>query len=206
MAQLSLTAVDALVIGIVLISAGFAMLRGLIHETFAILEWVAGGYVALRFTPVFQPLLNGAVRPAWLEWLLVFIGTFLLVFIPLSIMSYRLSQMVKQSEIGPVDRVLGLVFGAARGLVIVGLAYIAFTALVPLKNHPASLTQARSYPLIRSTSEILRELAPRGIFASNLNASENNDRPSAEKTAGASPPGALDTLLETNGGSGTPSQ
>jgi membrane protein required for colicin V production len=181
------------------------MLRGLIHETFAILEWVAGGYVALRFTPVFQPLLNGAVRPPWLEWLLVFIGTFLLVFIPLSIMSYRLSQMVKQSEIGPVDRVLGLVFGAARGLVIVGLAYIAFTALVPLKNHPASLTQARSFPLIRNTSEILRELAPHDIFLSNLNASEN-DSPSSAKTAGAGPSGALDTLLETNGGSGTPSQ
>jgi membrane protein required for colicin V production len=205
MAQLSITAVDALVIGIVLISAGFAMLRGLIHETFAILEWIAGGYVALRFTPLFQPLLNGAIKPPWLEWLLVFIGTFLVVFIPLSIMSHRLSQMVKQSDIGPVDRVLGFVFGVARGLVIVGLAYIAFTALVPAKDHPASLTQARSFPLIRNTSEILRELAPRGIFASNPNASVD-DTISATKTAGASGSGALDTLVETNGGSGTPSQ
>lgn len=205
MAQLSITAVDVLVIGIVLISAGFAMFRGLIHETFAILEWVAGGYVAIRFTPVFQPLLNGAIKPAWLEWLLVLIGTFLLVFIPLSIMSHRLSQMVKQSEIGPIDRVLGLVFGAARGLVIVGLAYIAFTALVPIKDHPASLTQARSFPLIRNTSEILRELAPRGIFVSNPNLS-GDDATSAGDTAGASPSSRLDTLLETNGGSGTPSQ
>ena len=88
---------------------------------------------------------------------------------------------------------------------IVGLAYIAFTALVPLKDHPATLTKARSFPLIRNTSEILRELAPRDIFVSNLNTSEN-DSPSSAKTAGASPPGALDTLLETNGGSGTPSQ
>ena len=203
MAQLSITAVDVLIIGVILISAGFAMLRGLIHETFAILEWVAGGYVALRFTPVFQPLFNGAIRPPWLEWLLVFIGTFLVVFVPLSIMSHRLSQMVKQSDIGPVDRVLGLVFGVARGLVIVGLAYIAFTALVPLKDHPASLTQARSFPLIRNTSEILRELAPRGIFAGNPNAPEN-DNTSVTKTAGADGSGALDTLLETHGGSGTP--
>jgi len=205
MAQLSLTAVDLLVIGVVLISAGFAMFRGLIRETFAILEWVAGGYVALRFTPVFQPLLNGAIKPAWLEWVLVFIGTFLLVFIPLSIMSHRLSEMVKQSDIGPVDRVLGLVFGVARGLVIVGLAYIAFSVLVPFKDHPASLTQARSFPLIRNTSEILRELAPRGILASNTDASENDDT-SATKTAGATAPGALERLLETNEGSGKASQ
>jgi membrane protein required for colicin V production len=205
MPHLSLTAVDALLIGVIVISAGFAMLRGLIHETFAILEWVAGVYVALRFTPVFQPLFNGAISPPWLEWLLVFVGTFLLVFIPLSIMSHRLSAMVKQSDIGPVDRVLGLVFGVARGFVIVGLAYIAFSALVPVKDHPSSLTQARSFPLIRNTSEILRELAPRGIFASNAEATEN-DGTSATKTAGAGRSGALDTLFETNGGSGTPSQ
>jgi membrane protein required for colicin V production len=205
MPQLSLTAVDALIIGVVLISAGLAMFRGLIHETFAILEWIAGGYVALRFTPVFQPLLNGAIKPAWLEWLLVFIGTFLLVFIPLSIMSHRLSAMIKQSDIGPVDRVLGLVFGIARGFVIVGLAYIAFSTLVPLKDHPASLTQARSFPLIRNTSEILRELAPVGIFASNNNASVD-DSTSVTKTAGAGAPSALDRLLGTNGGGGKPSQ
>jgi len=205
MAQLSLTAVDVLVIAILLISGGFAMLRGLIHETFAILEWVAGLYVAVRFTPVFQPLFNGAIRPPWLEWVLVFIGTFLLVFIPLSIMSHRLSAMVRQSEIGPVDRVLGLVFGIARGLVIVGLAYIAFGALVPAKDHPASLTQARSFPLIRNTSEILRELAPRGILAGSPSASED-DSTSVTKTAGAGGSGALDTLFGTNGGSGTPSQ
>ena len=203
--QLALTAIDALVIGVVLISAGFAMYRGLIHETFAILEWVAGGYAALRFTPVFQPLFGEAIRPAWLEWVLVFIGTFLLVFIPLSIISHRLSAMVRQSEIGPVDRVLGLVFGVARGLVIVGLAYIAFSALVPRKDHPATLVQARSFPVIRNTSEILRELAPSGFFASENNASGDSDT-AATKTAGADGQSALDTLLGTNGGSGTPSQ
>ena len=205
MAQLSLTAIDALVIGVVLISAGFAMYRGLIHETFAILEWVAGGYAALRFTPVFQPLFGDAIRPPWLEWVLVFIGTFLLVFIPLSIISHRLSAMVKQSEIGPADRVLGLVFGVARGLVLVGLAYIAFSALVPPKDHPASLIQARSFPVIRTTSEILRELAPTGFFASENSDSEDGDT-AAAKTAGADRQGALDTLLGTNGGSDTPSR
>jgi membrane protein required for colicin V production len=181
------------------------MYRGLIHETFAILEWVAGGYAALRFTPVFQPLFGDAIRPPWLEWVLVFIGTFLVVFIPLSIISHRLSAMVKQSDIGAVDRVLGLVFGVARGLVIVGLAYIAFSALVPAKEHPASLVRARSFPVIRTTSEILRELAPDGFFANENSESDDGDTVTT-KTAGADGQGTLDTLLETHGGSGTPSQ
>src|SRR5262245_22917019 len=160
MGELSFTSIDVLVVAIILISAGVAMFRGLVQETFGVLEWVAGLYVAFRFTPVFRPLLNGAIAPAWLEWLAVFVGTFLLVFIPLSIMSHRVSELVKKSEIGPVDRTLGLVFGIARGLVIVGLAYIAFDALVPPNDHPQTLTKARLFPLIRNTSDILRSLGP----------------------------------------------
>ncbi len=200
MAQLSLTVVDGLVIGVVLISAAFAALRGLVRETFAILQWLAGGYVALRFTPEVQPLLKGAIPPPWLEWLLVFIGIFLIVFIPLALISRRVSDMVKHSDVGMVDRVLGLLFGVARGLVIVGLVYMTYAALVPQKNHPASLTQARSYRLIRVSSEILRELVP----AAASDAKGNGDQGgAATKTAGARLHGTLDTLFGTNEGSGT---
>jgi membrane protein required for colicin V production len=218
MGELSVTTIDVLVIAVILVSAGFAMFRGLVHETFAILEWVAGIYVALRFTPVFQPLLNGIISPPWLEWGAVFVGTFLLVFIPLSIMSHRLSERVRKSDIGPVDRTLGLVFGATRGLVIVGLVYLAFGALVPLKDHPDALTKARLFPLIRNTGAVLRSLAP-GITepfglaesapqegpAANAT-QETREQQAAPKTYGANERSALDRLFQANGGSDSPSR
>src|SRR5258706_4274270 len=135
MGQLSVTAIDILVVVVILVSAGYAAYRGLVHETFTIIEWVAAGYIALRFTPLFQPLLHDYISPPWLEWIAVFAGTFLLVFIPLSIMSHRLSEVVKKSDVGPIDHTFGLVYGVGRGVVIVGLAYIAFAALVPAGNH-----------------------------------------------------------------------
>jgi membrane protein required for colicin V production len=198
MSQLSLTAIDIVIILVVLVSAGFAMLRGLVHETFAILAWVAGGYVAVRAAPALQPLLGGAITPFWLERVAVLLGTFLIVFIPLVIISRRLSARVKSSAAGPVDRVLGLVFGIARGLVIVGLVYIAFSALVPVKNHPQTLTKARLFPIIRTTSEVLRELVPAEdwVFANKNSASGY----------GADRPGALDRLLQAYGGSGSSSR
>ena len=160
MADWSLTAIDIGVIAVFLISAVFATLRGLIHETFAILAWVAGAYVALRFTPSVQPLLHGVITPPWLERAAVLAGIFLLVFIPLAILSGRLSAKVKSSMAGTVDRMLGLIFGVGRGLLIVGVAYIAFGALVPPKNYPATLTKARLFPVIRTTGEMLRALVP----------------------------------------------
>ncbi|HEY4265669.1 MAG TPA: CvpA family protein [Micropepsaceae bacterium] len=162
MSALSLTAIDFVVIAVVLLSAIFATARGLIHETFAILAWIAGGYLAFRLTPFVQPLLHNMIAPPWLERFLVLLGIFILVFVPLAIFSRWLSAKVKGSVVSPVDHVLGLVFGVCRGLVIVGVAYIAFAALVPLKNQPDILTKARLFPVIRNTSEMLRELVPSG--------------------------------------------
>jgi membrane protein required for colicin V production len=160
MGQLSITLIDVLVVLVIFVSAGFAMWRGLISETFSIFEWVAAAYLALRFTPTFQPLLRDAISPPWLAGVAAFAGVFLIVFIPLSIFAHRLSDVVKKSEIGPVDRALGMVFGVLRGLVIVGLAYIAFAALVPVQDHPAALTDARLFPLIRDTSDVLLSIVP----------------------------------------------
>jgi membrane protein required for colicin V production len=197
MAELSLTPIDFVVIAVILVSAVFAMLRGLVHETLAILAWAGGAYVALRFTPVIQPLLHGAITPPWVEQLAVLAGTFLLVFIPLAIISRRLSAKVKSSAVGALDRLLGLIFGVVRGVVIVGLAYIVFGALVPLKNYPAALTQARLFPLIRETSDLLRSLVPaeeRPLPPKTTSAS------AAGKAYGAGAPSALDRLFQTNGG------
>ena len=154
--------------------------------------------MALRFAPSVQPLLHNMIAPPWLERLAVLIGIFLLAFIPLAIVSGRLSAKVKSSVAGPVDRLLGRVFGVARGMVIVGIAYIAFGALVPEKNYPATLTNARLFPLIRDTGEVLRSLMPAesAIFANGNSASGY----------GANARGALEIIASANGGSDSSSR
>ena len=47
-----------------------------------------------------------------------------------------------------------------RGLVIVGLAYLAFTYFVPIRKQPDWLTEARLLPMIQSTADVLLSLVP----------------------------------------------
>jgi hypothetical protein len=47
----------------------------------------------------------------------------------------------------------------------VGLAYLAFTYFVPIKEQPTALTEARSLPLIQSSAEVLLSLAPERDYA-----------------------------------------
>src|SRR4030095_11169454 len=197
MSGLPVTTIDLIVIAIVLISAMVALWRGLVRETFSIFEWVASAYAALRLSPVFQPMLGGIVEPPWLAWIAVFVGTFLIVLIPLSIMTHRFAELVKRSEIGPVDRVLGFVFGIGRGLVIVGLAYIAYASFVPLESQSATVTGARLFPLIQNSSEVLLSLVP-GTASEGGTVSQGDGRDEA-KTYGAGERGALDRLFEATG-------
>jgi len=122
MQHLSLTAVDYAALGIILISALFATFRGVVHETFAIIDWLLAGYAAVRMTPMVVPFTQHFISSVWLQWIVAGVGVFLLVFIPLSIATARLARMVQKSRIGAADRVMGFVFGAGRGLVIVSLA------------------------------------------------------------------------------------
>jgi membrane protein required for colicin V production len=197
MSGLPVTTIDLIVIAVILISAVIALYRGLVRETFSIFEWVASAYAAIRLAPIFQPMLAGIVEPPWLAWIAVFIGTFLIVLIPLSIMTHRFAELVKRSEIGAIDRALGFVFGIGRGLVIVGLAYIAYASFVPLESQSATVTQARLFPLIQNSSEVLLSLVPES--GSEGGTVSQGDAQDEAKTYGASDRSALDRLFEATG-------
>jgi membrane protein required for colicin V production len=197
MSGLPVSTIDIIVIAIVLASALVALWRGVVRETFSIFEWVASAYVALRSAPVFQPMLSGIIAPPWLAWVVVFLGVFLIILVPLSIMTHRFSEIVKRSEIGAIDRALGFVFGIGRGLVIVGLAYIAYASFVPLESQSATVTNARLFPLIQNSSEVLLSLVPR-TGSEGGTVSQGGDQEQA-KTYGAQERSALDRLFEATG-------
>jgi membrane protein required for colicin V production len=158
--NLSVTTVDFLVVLVVLASTGYAVWRGFLWETLTIFAWVAAAFGCLYFGPIVVPFMGSMVSAPWLAGLLGYAAVFLAVLIPFAFMTHRFSQSVKGSPIGPFDRALGAVFGVIRGLVIVGLAYIAFTWFVPVPDQPLWLSRAKTLPIIQSTDEVLLGLVP----------------------------------------------
>ncbi|HEY0267527.1 MAG TPA: CvpA family protein [Rhizomicrobium sp.] len=158
--NLSVTFLDCLIVLVVLVSAGYAAWRGFLWETLTIFEWVAAAFACLYFGPYLVPMMRSMVAQPWLAAVLAYAVVFLAVFIPLAFISHRLSQGVKNSPIGPLDRAAGLAFGVVRGLVVVGLAYLAFTYFVPIRSQPQWVTEARLLPMVQSTSEVLLSVVP----------------------------------------------
>lgn len=157
---MNFTFVDILVGLVLAVSTFYAAWRGFLHETLAIFALVAAGFAALYFGPWLFPWMHQHIATHWLAVTAADAAVFLAVYIPLAFLSRRIANSVRSSAIGPLDRVLGIAFGVVRGLVIVGLAYIGFTYYVPVHDHPASFTQARTLPLMERTAAVLRSLVP----------------------------------------------
>jgi membrane protein required for colicin V production len=129
-------------------------------ETLTIFAWVTAAFACLYFGPYIIPLTRDLVSESWLASLLAYAAVFLAVFIPFAFMSSRVSESVRHSPIGPLDRAAGVAFGVVRGLVVVGLAYLAFTYFVPIRRQPHWVTEARLMPVVQSTADVLLSVVP----------------------------------------------
>jgi membrane protein required for colicin V production len=158
--SLSVSFLDCLIVLVIVVSAGYAAWRGFLWETLSIFAWVAAAFACLYFGPYVIPMMRSMVSQSWLASLLAYAAVFLAVFIPFAFMSHRFSESVKNSPIGPLDRAAGVAFGVVRGLVLIGLAYLAFTYFVPINKHPHWLRDARLLPLVQSTSQVLLSVVP----------------------------------------------
>jgi membrane protein required for colicin V production len=160
------------VLGILLVSGLLATYRGFLNETLSIVAYAIAAVGAVILAPLLKPLAHSVVGPDWLAYGLSLVGLFLILLIPLSFVSFRISESVQGSPIGPLNRSLGFVFGIGRGLVIVGAAYLVFSLLAQPKDHPDWVRNARLLPVIKGTADVLRSL---GGHHKDKNDKDNKD-------------------------------
>jgi membrane protein required for colicin V production len=122
--------------------------------------WACAAVAAIWLGPSVALLLRAHVSTPFLAPVLAYVGIFLLVLVPLAVLSARIAHSVHQSTVGTVDRCLGVPFGVARGLIIVGLAYLAITLVIPFSAQPAWLTGARLMPVVKGSSDLISSLLP----------------------------------------------
>jgi membrane protein required for colicin V production len=77
-----------------------------------------------------------------------------------SVITVRISDMILDSRIGALDRTLGFLFGLARGLLIVVVAFLFFAWLVPPRTQPTWVANAKSKVVLQSTGDWLMSMLP----------------------------------------------
>jgi membrane protein required for colicin V production len=117
-----ITLLDIILIGVMLISALLAMIRGFMREVLSIAAWGIAAVVTLYSYPKLLPFARSYFNNDIVAAGVVVGGVFLTTLLIVSVITVRFSDMVLDSRIGALDRTLGFLFGLGRGLIIVVVA------------------------------------------------------------------------------------
>jgi len=167
--------VDIGVVAILIISAGVSFFRGFIREALTILGVLGGGFAALSFGASVVPLtskwfgIKEGEDPEKLFDLIpmdmaaqvaAYAGIFLLVFIILQLASHLISSAAQAMGLGPVDRTLGIFFGLARGLLLLGVLYLPFHLILHEDNKKEWFGDSKTMVFVQGTTEWLTSFMP----------------------------------------------
>ncbi|MGU3574830.1 CvpA family protein [Brucellaceae bacterium C25G] len=184
-----ITLLDGILIGITLVSAVLAMVRGFSREVLSVASWAAAAAAAYIFYPKVLPFIEPYVTSETLAKIAALAAVFLGALIIVSIITMKIADFIIDSRIGALDRTLGFLFGAARGLLLMVVAMLFFNWLVT-SDQPAWVANAKSKALLDNLGQKLVEMLPADPDTSFIdklkpngsNASDADTAPEAETT------------------------
>ncbi len=131
------TIIDGVVAAVIVISALLAYSRGIVRESMAILGWIGAAIVAYLFAGQAEPLikeipvvgdfLGGSCE---LSLLAAFAAVFAIALIVVSFFTPLFSSLVQRSAFGGIDQAIGFFFGAARGVLLVAIAFFIYDRVI----------------------------------------------------------------------------
>ena len=111
--------VDTAILIVIAISAAFGLWRGFIKEVLSLLSWVAALTVARLYSDAFAGMLSSLIESDSLRYVAAFCLLFVLVMLLGTLINHFLSKVLTITGLKVFDKLMGAVFGVARGTVII---------------------------------------------------------------------------------------
>ncbi|GAC1042714.1 CvpA family protein [Rhizobium sp. No.120] len=160
-----ITIFDGIVIGVILFSAVLAMVRGFSREILSIVSWGGSAVAAYYLYPLLVPYALQYKADTKIATIASAAVIFLLALIIISFITIRIADFIIDSRIGALDRTLGFLFGAARGLLLMVVVVAFWNWLVAPAARPNWVNNAKSKPFLDSMVEKLTAALPQDIQA-----------------------------------------
>ena len=127
--------VDYAIIAIVIVSVVISVFRGFLREAISLAGWVLAFWLAITFADDVSALFANWISQPSMRHGVVFIAIVLGTLLITAVVMYLVRIVVDKTEITGTDRALGIVFGVARGVVIVAIL-VLFAGLTALPKDP----------------------------------------------------------------------
>jgi membrane protein required for colicin V production len=155
------TIIDGVVAAVIVLSALLAYSRGFVRESLAIAGWIGATILAFVFADQVVPLVRQI--PVLGDFIgdsceLSIIAAFALVFalalVIFSIFTPLFSSAVQRSVLGGLDQGLGFLFGVARGILLVAVAFFVYETVLSAQSIPMIEDSRAAAVFARMTGQI----------------------------------------------------
>jgi membrane protein required for colicin V production len=120
----SLNWADYTIICILALSVIISLARGFIKEVFSLITWFVAFWIGFKFCSTFSVFLEAYIKTPSIRLVAAFAILFIATLIVGSILNFLFSQMITKSGLSGTDRMLGMIFGIVRGVLLVGVVLL----------------------------------------------------------------------------------
>lgn len=184
-----LSYLDIALIALLFVSGLLAMYRGLARELLSIVSWAAagavGGWIFLTQEGFAADLGAQTGLPPKIALAVVAAVIALIVLIIVHLLTAKVSDAILDSRVGLIDRILGLLFGLARGFILIVVPFMFYESFVADERQQFDwVRNSKSLPYVKGTGDAIRTVLV-DFIPSSL-----TEPPAAEQPAG--PPDATE--------------
>lgn len=131
-----MTLIDYIILGAVALSALLSLRKGFSNEALSLATWVSAYVIAKLFSLPLSTLLSEFINPPSARQPVAFAMLFILTLILGALIKMLFKELVSATGLSTTDRLLGMVFGAARGLVLVVFCISMLSRLTDVPQDP----------------------------------------------------------------------
>ncbi len=155
---------DLVLLGVLAVSAGVGLLRGLLREALSIVVWLAALWTAARLGETVAPqLVDWVANPQARLWI-ARAAVFTAALVAGGVVTWLVAGALHGTGLDLPDRLLGMVFGLARGVLLVA-ATVLVLRLAGFAGEPW-WQQSKLVPYAAPVADALREAAEQGLGGS----------------------------------------
>ncbi len=152
------TWIDVGMTAVFIISISVSLIRGFFKELISLLTWLVGVTVALRYAPVMAIHFQEVIHASVVRFCISFAAIFFVIWLVGAGLGFLFSHLINKTGLSWIDRLIGVVFGAARGVLLIAV-FILFAQLTAIV-HQRAWQDSKIIPIFHPVAEQLSEHLP----------------------------------------------
>ena len=174
--NININLLDIILFVSIIVSLFIGYSRGFIKETLSIINWLLAAWLAFKYYSDLKTITINFIDSNIIADAISFGILFLFSIITLTFLSNFISKNIKNSLLAPLDKLLGIVFGIIRAILLIIVVFIAGNQTIWVNNTiPKWIYESYSYPIIISITNNLKNILPNDFFAIDIKAININE-------------------------------